>query len=285
MTTGDDTFANPSAADLSVELQDLEPVGGTNIESRGIARASTTQPSRIDEAIAPAGFIASAVVYSMFIADHGLYMIRTGPGWRMNYRSLPRNELMAADARRVAAELDPANLATESAARHGSVFIPGTDLCDVELGSRLDGLPDLRFESGTKKYRVQFDDHRHAEVEAFFAVLSATFIPDSPSETGEVIHVDKRTTLPFEGTAIEVVSLPSPCWGVTPYVAVADERLFVEYLAPTGLRHGEMSIVYRSDDDEQARFAAGELDMLELCQRLGRAVWGSTPPATGDSPW
>ncbi|MFK7918866.1 MAG: hypothetical protein AB8G14_12355 [Ilumatobacter sp.] len=83
---------------------------------------------------------------------------------------------------------------------------------------------------------------------------------------------------------VETVALPSPCWGATPHVAVADGRLYVQYLAPIEANQDEKMVVYRSTDREQVAFVAGRLDLLVLCQRLGRTAWGITPAASPVDP-
>jgi len=81
-----------------------------------------------------------------------------------------------------------------------------------------------------------------------------------------------RVMLSCQGTRIETVALPSPCWGATTHIAVSDGRLFVEHLAATRKFHMDMSVVYRSADDEQAGYDAGEFDLSELCERLVSAA-------------
>lgn len=140
----------------------------------------TTPSSRIDQAISPAGLIKSAVCFSMFVTEAGLYLIKTGRGWRMNFdlgigtEAVADNLVTIWSAQRnvVEAQLDVANLAAEVAARKGSTFIPASELSAITLGQRRDGLPDLKFHGGREKYRVQFDNGRQGDVEAFVATLS-----------------------------------------------------------------------------------------------------------------
>lgn len=144
------------------------------------AIGATTPSSRIDQAISPAGLIKSSVCFSMFVTDAGLYLIKTGRGWRMNFdlgigtEAVVDNLVMIWSAQRnvVEAQLDVANLAVEVAARKGSTFIPARELSAITLGQRRNGLPDLKFHDGREKYRVQFDNGREADVEAFVATLS-----------------------------------------------------------------------------------------------------------------
>lgn len=74
--------------------------------------------------------------------------------------------------------------------------------------------------------------------------------------------------LHYNGSPIETVALPSPCWGATPHVATTDGRLFVRHLAPTGKWHADKGVIYRATDEEQAKYEAGELDLEKLCQQL-----------------
>lgn len=241
-------------------------------------------PLRIDQAIAPAGWIKSAAAYSLFIARDGVYAIKTGPGWRMQVRGRHRNESMVNDVRQIEAQLDALNLAVELTAREGSFFVPAAGLSDVALSQRFDRLPDLRFSDGARTYRFQFDEGRTDEVQAFVEALAAMAETDASSESSHpdasYTSSDARWILDFEGTSVTTAPLPSPCWGATPCVALNDGRLFVDYLAPAGAGHREVSIVYRSSDAEHADFVAGRLGLLELCQRLVEAAWGSPTPPT-----
>lgn len=231
-------------------------------------------PLRIDQAIAPAGLIRSAVAYSLFVASEGLYAIKTGPGWRMKVRGRHRNERMVENVRLVEDVLEPSNLASELATRDGSFFVPAADVAHVVLGCRFDSLPDLRFADGARNYRFQFDEGRIDEVEAFVRVLSS--LPESVRPAADDGH-DEDPFLLYEGQLIRTVALPSPCWGATPHIALVGGRVFVQYLAPTGVHHGEAMIVYRSTYDEHCDIAYGRTDVLQLCQRLVQAAWGATP--------
>ncbi len=226
-----------------------------------------TESPRIDQAIKPAGLVSSAKAYSLFIADQGLYLIATGRGWRMNFRGVSQNELMAEKVRAVEKILNPALLGQEVAAREGSFFIPREDLTSVVLGSRFDGLPDLRFNGNGKKHRFHFNDDRQKDVEAFVSELLSLLATES--------HCDDRHYISFEGTSIETVALSSPCWGATPHVAAVDGRLFVEHLAPAGSHHSDKFVVYRSSLTEQSSYEVGELDLGELCERLVNDAYGT----------
>lgn len=189
---------------------------------------------------------------------------------------------MVADVRRVAATLDLHDLAGELAARPGSMLISMTELANIELSRRFDQSLNLRLTDGSRTHRFQFDHDRRDEVKAFTAALSAASERDVLDAVDSIDHDGKRSRLSFEQNLIETVEMPPPCWGATPHVSVADGRLFVDYIAPTGIGHGEMSVVYRSTDAEQDDFAAGRIDLPELCQRLVRTAWGTKPPARDD---
>lgn len=239
---------------------------------------------RIDQATAPAKLIKSAVAYSLFIADGGVYAIKTGPGWRSNVRGRVRNELMVEQARATATALDANDLPGELAARAGSMFIPASDLMEVELSKRFDQLLTLHFTGDESSHRFQFDVERLAEVEAFVAGLARLAVTDASGRPGQSSRRHERSSMSSDPGGVETIALPSPCWGATPHVAVADGRLFIEHLAPIEANRGERLVVYRSTDDEQVRFVSGRLDLLILCQRLMRTAWGITPAATPIDP-
>lgn len=266
-----------------------------------MARHSVTELRRIDEALAPARLVASAVSYSLFITDDGLYAIRTGAGWRLQVRASYQNRAMAEAASRVAATLDPNNLALEVAAHDGSWFISRTEISNVVVSLPISQLPRLTFADDKRRYRFQFNEGRLKEVEAFGDALSALAIvptpatpapptgpatgsggsellPGAPSTEGE--RNDGAWMLAFDGRSLKTIALPSPCWGATPYVGVVNARLFVRYQAPGANHHVDQSVVYRATDDEHGDFVSGRTALLELCQRLVNAAWGSTPPPT-----
>ncbi len=239
-------------------------------------------PLRIDQAVAPAGLIRSAVAYSLFVSREGLYAITTGPGWRMQVRGRHRSERMVENVRRVEAELDPSNLDRELATRDGSVFVPVADIKHVVLGRRFDQLPDLRFTDGTRNYRFQFDEDRGDEIEEFAQALSS--LPELVRpETDD--GSDDHPFVLFEGTVTRTVALPSPCWGATPHIALTDGRIFVQYLTPTGVQHGEAMTVYESTYEEHCDIAYGRTELVQLCQRLIQAAWGATPLPVTESPF
>ena len=239
-------------------------------------------PLRIDQAITPAGLIRSAAAYSLFVAHDGVYAIKTGPGWRLQFRGGSyRPERMVEGVRRVEAVLDPSDLRGEVATRDGSFFVSAPDVAQVVLGRRFDQLPDLRFADGERTYRFQFDEGRSDEVAAFAQALSA--LPPSVRPAAANTS-NERPVLWFEGNAIRTVALPSPCWGATPHIALIDGRTFVQYLAPTGVHHAEAVVVYQATYDEHCDIVFGRTGELQLCQRLIHEAWGSTPPPVGD-PW
>lgn len=235
--------------------------------------------SRIDRAIGAAGLIKSAVAYSLFIADGGVYAIKTGAGWRLSVRGRHRNEAMVEQAKATAAALDDGNLQHELATRSGSLFIPASELVEVGLSRRLDTTLTLHFTGGGSSRRFQFDVERLGEVEAFIAGLARLAVTDPPDTPAKPKRRSGTSSASTGPSGVETIALPSPCWGATPHVAVADGRLYVEHLAPTGKNHGEQIVVYRSTDEEQVKFVSGRLDLLVLCQRLGRTAWGITPAA------
>lgn len=135
---------------------------------------------RIDRAISPPGLIKSATAYSLFLTDQGLYMIKTGRGWRRKFEAKGALNQFAADkaVKRVMdtittaeQELDEHQLDSEVSARKGSVFVAKSDLSEIEL--RMKSLPDLRFKAAGKKYRVEFGQDQGTEVETFVALLKA----------------------------------------------------------------------------------------------------------------
>ena len=135
---------------------------------------------RIDRAIAPPGLIKSAAAYSLFTSDRGLYLIKTGRGWRMKFepqgklnqfaanKAVDRIKRNLTEAEQALNESDPE---TELRERKGSVFIERSELTEIEL--RTDQLPDLRFRGSGKKYRLEFEQDRTDEVESFVAALRA----------------------------------------------------------------------------------------------------------------
>jgi hypothetical protein len=133
---------------------------------------------RIDRAIAPPGLIRNAAAYSLFTTDRGLYLIKTGRGWRINFE--PRGGLNRFAARKTADRikrklteveqaLNDGELDAELQRRKGSLFITRSELTEIEI--RTEQLPELRFRANGKKYRLEFEQDRRGEVEAFVAAL------------------------------------------------------------------------------------------------------------------
>ena len=227
---------------------------------------------RIDRAVAPAVPTARPGVYSMFVSDGGLYMVKTGSGWLMDDRTNPHRESMVETIRVIERTLDPTNLAAEAEHRPGSLFVAGPSLQNITLERRFDGALDLCFEDGNGKHQVQFDEKRRDEVDTFVDQMRSLSQP-APPDHGVLL---------YEGTPIETIALPSPCWGATPHLADADGRLFVEHLAPTGKTHADKRVVYRSNEEEQASYVAGELDLQQFCEGLvfDAYQWSPSKPRT-----
>ena len=135
---------------------------------------------RIDKAVSTPGWIKGAECFSLFRDATGLFIVKTGRGWRIHFvpdgligatlGQMAVNKVVAAmqqSATDVERTLAPSNLDGEVRARKGSVFLPWQEIREVALKSRYDGVPDLTFRGGSKKYRFQFDKGRDAEVEAF----------------------------------------------------------------------------------------------------------------------
>ncbi|MCS6901955.1 MAG: hypothetical protein RMJ98_19385 [Myxococcales bacterium] len=135
---------------------------------------------RIDKAVSPPGWIKGAECFSLFCDSRGLFAIKTGRGWRIGYSP---SGLIGATLGQAAVDavvgsikksitevehnLNPANLDGEVRARKGSVFLPWSEVSEVTVKTRHNGLPELAFKGGSKKYRFQFEQGRDAEVEAF----------------------------------------------------------------------------------------------------------------------
>lgn len=135
---------------------------------------------RLDRAVAPPGVIKNAAAYSLFTTDRGLYMIRTGRGWRIGFEPSGRlNRFFANKAvkriqnnlAKAEASLNDSDLDAELERRRGSIFISWSSLTEVEL--RTDDLPEITFAVDGKNYRLQFERHRAPEVEALRADLTA----------------------------------------------------------------------------------------------------------------
>jgi len=131
---------------------------------------------RINRAITPPGLIKGAMCYSLFMTDKGLFVIKTGRGWRLNFRPRGAVNKMAANGavqhlqKNVAAvesKLNVNNLDAEVVARKGSMFVPKADISDMEVKSRYDGLPELKMKLAGKKFRVQFDSSQADELAEF----------------------------------------------------------------------------------------------------------------------
>ena len=135
---------------------------------------------RIDKAVSPPGWIKSAECFSLFCDPRGLFVIKTGRGWRIGYSpgglvgaTLGQAAVnavvgsMQQSATEVERTLNPANLDGEVRARKGSVFLPWNEVSDVVVKTRHHGLPELAFKGGSSKYRFQFEQGRDPELEAF----------------------------------------------------------------------------------------------------------------------
>jgi hypothetical protein len=130
---------------------------------------------RIDKAVSPPGWIKSAECFSLFCDPRGLFVIKTGRGWRISYSpgGLEQRVVDAVvgsikkSATEVEQTLNLANLDGEVRARKGSVFVPWNEVSEVVVKTRHHGLPELAFKGGSSKYRFQFEQGRDPELEAF----------------------------------------------------------------------------------------------------------------------
>jgi len=131
---------------------------------------------RIDRAITPPGLVKGAMCYSLFSTDKGLYIIKTGRGWRLNFNpkgganQYAVNKVITNLQGKVTAtekQLKESDLDDEVSTRKDSIFVSKQELSDMEVKSRYDGLPELKFKISNKKFRVQFDKSQDDEVTAF----------------------------------------------------------------------------------------------------------------------
>ena len=127
---------------------------------------------RVDGALKPPGFIASAAMFTLILKDNHLYILRTGPG--VASQSIYTKALL--DQRQSRKAID--NLATSAVAKSvmkkvkkgeeqidngdpdtlagekGSVKVPVSDVQDVETNKRSELVIRLTFKAANKKWKL-----------------------------------------------------------------------------------------------------------------------------------